>query len=79
MPSRGDNKSISITIWDTKEDAAAYEHSGQFNSLVNKVRHTFTDFYQWKMELDKGGQRQPAPKEDLKVEGYRVVSMKNFQ
>jgi len=79
MPSRGDNKSISVTIWDTKEDAAAYEHSGQFASLVEKVKHTFTDLYQWKMELDKSKRGQSVTTEDLKVEGYSVVTMKNFQ
>ncbi len=79
MPSRGDNKSISITIWDTKDDATAYERSGQFTSLVNKVKHTFTDLYQWKMELDKSKQRQSVTTDDLKVEGYSVVTMKNFQ
>lgn len=79
MPSRGDNQSISVTVWDSKEDAAAYENSGQFASLVGKVKHTFTDLYQWKMELDKGMQRKSVATEDLKVEGYSVVSMKNFQ
>src|SRR3990172_2359030 len=79
MPSRGDSQSISVTIWDTKEDAAAYEHSGQFASLVEKVKHTFTDLYQWKMELDKSKRGQSVTTEDLKVEGYSVVTMKNFQ
>lgn len=79
MPSRGDNQSISVTIWDSKEDAAAYEKSGQFAALVDKVKHTFTDLYQWKMELDKGKQSRSVTTEDLKVEGYTVVTMKNFQ
>lgn len=79
MPSRGSNQSISVTVWDSKDDAAAYEASGQFASLVNKVKHTFTDLFQWKMELDKSEQRRTLTTEDLKVEGYSVVSMKNFQ
>jgi heme-degrading monooxygenase HmoA len=79
MPSRGDNQSISMTVWDSREDAAAYEKSGQFAALVDKVKHTFTDLYQWKMELDKGKQSRSVTTEDLKVEGYTVVTMKNFQ
>ncbi len=79
MPSRGDNQSISVTIWDSQEDAHAYEQSGLFASLVGKIKHTFTDLYQWKMELDKSRQTQSASTEDLKVEGYSVVAMKSFQ
>lgn len=79
MPSRGNNQSISVTVWDSKEDAATYESSGQFASLVDKVKHTFTDLFQWKMELDKSEQRRSATTEDLTVDGYSVVSMKNFQ
>lgn len=79
MPSRGDNQSISVTIWDSKEDAAAYEQSGSFAALVGKIKHTFTDLYQWKMELDKSRQSRSATTEDLKVEGYSVVAMKSFQ
>src|SRR3990172_931767 len=79
MPSRGDSQSISVTVWDTKDDAAAYESSWQFASLVEKVKHTFTDLYQWKMELDKSKRGQSVTTEDLKVEGYSVVTMKNFQ
>jgi len=79
MPSRGDNQSISVTVWDSREDAAEYEKSGLFAALVGKVRHTFTDLYQWKMELDKSRQAASVTTDDLKVEGFSVVTMKNFQ
>ena len=79
MPSRGDNRSISVTVWNSREDAAAYENTGQFSALVGKVRHTFTDLFQWKMELDKTRPAKSAATEELKVEGYSVVTMKNFQ
>ena len=32
---------ISLTAWDTKENGDAYESSGTYAELVNKVRHTF--------------------------------------
>ena len=32
---------ISFTSWDSKEDGDAYEASGTYVEMVNKVKHTF--------------------------------------
>lgn len=79
MPSKGKNESLSITIWDSKASADAYEQEGLFGELVGKVKHTFTDMVQWKMELDAKQQKHAASTEDLKVEGFSVVAMKSFR
>lgn len=79
MPSKGGHEVISVTIWDSKEDADQYERTGVFAGLVNSVKHTFTDLFQWKMELDRNHQQSSSTTEDLKVDGYSVVSGKSFE
>jgi len=70
---------ISLSIWDSKEDALNYEKSGAFDNLVNKLRPTFSQFYQWKMELDKNSAKKVSTSDDLKVTHYRVVTGKNLR
>ncbi|MBI4418169.1 MAG: antibiotic biosynthesis monooxygenase [Ignavibacteriales bacterium] len=79
MPSRGSKESLSVTIWDSKESAEAYERNGQFATLVNRVKHTFTNLVQWKVELDPTRQSSSAGSEDLKVEGFNVVAVGSFE
>lgn len=79
MPPKGGREAMSVTIWDTKEDADTYEKTGMFDNLVKKARHTFTDLLQWKMELDRGKQQRSLTTDDLRVEGYSVVSGKSFE
>jgi len=74
-----DNEVISLSIWDSKEDAINYEKSGAFDNLVNKLRPTFSQFYQWKMELDKDSAKKVSTSDDLKVTHYRVVTGKNLR
>lgn len=78
MPSRGSRESLSVTIWDSRESASAYEQSGLFSELVAKVKHTFTDLVQWKIALDPARQESTATSDDLKVEGFNVVALKSF-
>ncbi|GJQ21375.1 MAG: hypothetical protein HBSIN02_17300 [Bacteroidia bacterium] len=78
MPSRGNRESLSVTIWDSRENAAAYEQSGLFAELVAKVKHTFTDLVQWKIELDPARQGSSTTSDGLKVEGFNVVALKSF-
>jgi quinol monooxygenase YgiN len=73
-----ENEVISVTIWDSKQDADNYEKSGQFDQLTDKVKHTFSQFYQWKMELEKQIRGQIKTSEDLLVSHYDVVTGKNF-
>ena len=72
------NRYLSVTIWDSKQDAEAYEKSGVFDKLTEKLRPTLSDLYQWKMQLDRKLQKPGAPPVDLSVEGYTVVTGKSF-
>lgn len=71
-------KFLSVTIWETKQDAEAYEQGGIFQQLTEKLRPTLSDVYQWKMELQKKQQSSEQSSIPLVVEGYSVVTGKNF-
>jgi len=73
------NEVISLTIWDTREAADAYEASGLFRKLTRKVQHTFSELYQWKMAVEKRSSSRVTTTEDLAVKGYDVVSGTIFQ
>jgi heme-degrading monooxygenase HmoA len=75
----GDNEIISITVWDSKKDADEYENSGQFDELIHKVKHTFSHFYQWKMQLEKEDRSKLKTSDDLKVDYYGMVSGRRFE
>jgi heme-degrading monooxygenase HmoA len=73
------NEWLSVTIWDSREDAENYESSGVFDSLTEKVAHTFSSVYQWKMTLEKEYGRKSATTEDLKVDEYAVITGRSFE
>lgn len=69
----GESETISVTIWDSKDHADAYEKSGIFESLVERVRHTFSQVYQWKMQLAEQTHGATVTSDDLTVKPYQVV------
>lgn len=77
LPATPTGEVISVTIWESKEAAEQYERSGLFSELVEKVKHTFTDLFQWKMQFEKG-ESKAATSGDLKVEEYTMVAGKGF-
>ncbi len=72
------DEAISITIWDSKQDADSYEISGKFDALTEKVKSTFTGVYQWKMQLERETGSQVVTSGDPSGEGYSVVAGKSF-
>jgi quinol monooxygenase YgiN len=72
------NSIISLTIWNSKEEAEEYEKSGRFAELTDKVKHTLSELYQWKMALEKETGKRAKTSEDLEVSRYAVVSGKSF-
>jgi heme-degrading monooxygenase HmoA len=70
---------ISVTIWESKEKAEQYEKSGEFNRLVEKVKHTFTQLSQWQMSLEKEQGKQAKTSDDLSVSHYTMVAGKQFK
>lgn len=72
-------EAISITIWNNKHDADAYEKGGVFNSLLQKAKHTLSDLYQWKMALERDKSHRMVTSKDLSVKYYSVLSVKGFR
>jgi heme-degrading monooxygenase HmoA len=72
-------EAISVTIWDSREHAEAYEQSGLFDSLVEKVRHTFSQVFQWKMKLAEEVRTSTITSEELEVKPYQVVVGKQLK
>ncbi len=73
------NEFVSVTIWNSKEYAERYETGGKFDELVAKVRHTFSQFYLWKMTLQNDYKAKVKTSDDLKIEHYSFVTGKNFK
>ncbi len=69
---------ISVTIWESREKAEQYE-SGQFDRLVEKVKHTFTKLSQWRMSLEKEEGKQAKTSDDMTVSHYTMVAGKQFK
>lgn len=78
-PNSQGSEAISITIWERKTDAEAYERSGLFTQLLEKTKHLYSDLFQWKMHLDHQHSGQSATSEDMQVQGYSVVTGRSFQ
>ena len=81
MTQSSENKNlvVCVSLWNSKQDADAYEKSGLFKELREKTKHTYSDFYQWKMALEKEYGGRVATSEDMKKDTYRVVIGKSFQ
>ncbi len=70
---------LSVSVWNSKEDADHYEQSGVFDRLRAKLEHTFSSLFQWKVGLDKQLGKQAVTTEDVSVSGYTVVVGKSFE
>ena len=69
---------ISISVWDNKESAVAHETSNEYSNMINKVKHTFSKFYLWKMSLEKERGSNFRTTDDMKIDHYDVVTGKSF-
>jgi len=74
-----ENEVVSISIWDSKKDADNFERSGLFNELVNELRPTFSQFFQWKMALESKSGDKVKTNEDVMIADYKVVTGKNLR
>jgi quinol monooxygenase YgiN len=69
---------ISISVWDNRESAVAHETSNEYSDMINKVKHTFSKFYLWKMSLEKERGSNFRTTDDMKIDHYDVVTGKSF-
>jgi heme-degrading monooxygenase HmoA len=47
------NEGISLTLWDSREHADAYEKSGLYQELLSSVKPYLSDSAEWKVQLSK--------------------------
>lgn len=73
-----ENDFISISVWDNKNAAVNYESGTEYGEMINKVKHTFSHFYLWRMSLEQGHNRTIKSTDEMKVEHYDVVTGKSF-
>lgn len=73
-----DDEFLSISVWEDKSFADEYEASGKFEQLTAKVKHTFSKFYLWKMELEQESKGKIETSEDMKIDNYTMVTGKGF-
>jgi quinol monooxygenase YgiN len=77
---QGENEVLCITIWSGLASATAYEATGEFDRLKEKVEHTFSNLARWKMALDdvilpgtQGVARRAVTSDDVAVRTYSIV------
>ncbi len=73
------NEIISLTVWENKQDLARYIESGLYKKLAGKVRHLYSDLYQWKLAHRTERSGLLVTSEDLKERSYRIVIDKVFR
>jgi len=65
---------VSVTIWESREHAEAFQNSGEFKELFAIVRPLLSSLYQWTMSLDPSKQQRTKTSDDVLVRGYHAVS-----
>lgn len=73
-----ENDFISISVWKNKDSAIQYESGEEYKEMIDKVKHTFSHFYLWRMSLEQGHNRTIKSTDEMKVEHYDVVTGKSF-
>lgn len=81
LTERSDRKDeiLSVTSWDSKEAAEAYEESGLFARLLESQSETLSELYRWKLEDGKLKGGLSATSDDPTVEHFDMVIGKAFR
>ena len=72
------SRGLSVSLWDSEEDAIRHELSGAFDDHVAKVSEFFSGLYQWKLSLSTTGERRTVTGKDLDVRRFQVVTGKRI-
>lgn len=73
------SRALSVTVWDSEEDAVRYELSGAFDELTARVSEYFSGLYQWKLSLGPADERGTVSGKDLDVKGFQVVTGRRIE
>jgi len=64
----------SMTFWDHKDAAIAYEQSGRFERLTESLLPMLSSLFQRKVALDASFEGDVATSEDMTVEGFHLLT-----
>jgi len=70
---------LSVTLWDSEEDAIRYEISGAFDKLTARVSEFFSGLYQWKLSLSPSDDGDTVTGKHLDVRGFQVVTGRSLR
>ena len=69
------NEVISLTTWENQSFASQYEESGQFQNLLDKLKHTLTG---WNIELDENREKEKNQENNVSVSYFHMVTGEKF-
>jgi len=58
---------VSMTLWESQEDAEAYVHGGLFEHLMKQVRPMLSDTSEWRVQLSKEMKLEYSPSQQEPV------------
>ncbi|MEJ2582502.1 MAG: antibiotic biosynthesis monooxygenase [Acidobacteriota bacterium] len=73
------SRALSVTVWDSEEDAIRHELSGAFDEMVSKVSEFFSGLYQWKLSLSPSESGDSVKGKHLDVRRFQVVTGRRFE
>ncbi len=73
------HEGLSITVWDSHEQAIAYERSGKFSELLSRAEPMLSSLYQWKMTLNPSTRERTRTSDEVTVKGYSVIAGSNLK
>jgi quinol monooxygenase YgiN len=70
------DEGISLTLWDSQENAESYVKSGAFQALLDEVKPYLSDSSEWKVQLSKDlkVEYQPVQEEPVIKSYYTVMA-----
>lgn len=71
---------VSVSLWDSVASIRRYEQDGRYDALLEKLRPTLGELYQWKMALQHESPTATAvTSQDIDVSTFTLVTAKRFQ
>ena len=72
------DKVFSITVWESREHAVAYEKSGVFERLIDLQKHTLSGHARGKLLAGEGDAARSRGTGDVLVEHYTILTGRSF-
>ncbi len=70
---------FSVTIWENQEKAEAYAKSGNFEKLIKKLQHTFSQLSQWNLSLNDHEGNIVITSDDMTINRFSIITEKKFE